>query len=512
MDGMSGRFRPGDDAPHAVVIGSGFGGLAAAVRLGAKGYRVTVVEKLDGPGGRAYTFRQDGFTFDAGPTILTAPHLFEELWALCGERFEDQIDLRPLDPFYRIRFDDGSIFSAFADEEATRAEIARIAPEDLVGFDRFLKASEQIFDAAYTKLAAEPFHEFSALLAAAPDMLRLGGYRSVYARVADFFSNEKLRIAFSFHPLFVGGNPFSTSAYYCLISHLERLWGVHYAIGGTGALVSGLVNLVEGQGGRLRYDCEVDEILTSDGRATGVRLAGGEEIAADLVVSNAEIGWTYSKLLRNTKRRVWTDRKVSSVRQSMSLFVWYFGTNRQFNDVDHHTILLGPRYKGLLNNIFGTKTISEDFSLYLHRPTASDPSLAPEGCDAFYVLAPVPNLAGGADWNALAASFRDRVAERLEDTILPGLRGSIVSERIMTPFDFRDRLRSIDGAAFGPEPQLFQSAWFRPHNLSPDVDGLFLVGAGTHPGAGVPSVLCSAKVLDKLVPEASAWRAVSAKA
>ncbi len=512
MDGMSGLPRRDDAAPHAVVVGSGFGGLAAAVRLGAKGYRVTIVEKLEGPGGRAFTFRQDGFTFDAGPTILTAPHLFEELWALCGERFSDQIDLRPLDPFYRIRFDDGTVFSAFANEDATRAEIARIAPEDLAGFDRFLKSSEQIFDAAYTRLAAEPFHELSTLIAASPDLVRLGGYRSVYGKVADYFSNEKLRIAFSFHPLFVGGNPFTTSSYYCLISHLERLWGVHHAVGGTGALVRGLVDLIEGQGNRLLYTCEVDEILTQDGRAAGVKLVGGEVIPADLVVSNAEVGWTYSKLLRNSKRRVWTDSKVRSIRQSMSLFVWYFGTTTQYPDVDHHTILLGPRYKGLLDDIFRTKTLAEDFSLYLHRPTASDPSLAPEGCDAFYVLAPVPNLDSGADWTLIAESFRTRVAERLEEHLLPGLRSKIASERFMTPLDFRDRLCSSKGAAFGPEPVLFQSAWFRPHNLSPDVEGLYFVGAGTHPGAGVPSVLCSAKVVDKLVPDASAWRAVSSKA
>jgi phytoene desaturase len=505
MDGMAGHGQSWEGAPHAVVIGSGFGGLAAAVRLGAKGYRVTVVEKLDAPGGRACTFRQDGFVFDAGPTILTAPHLFEELWALCGEKFSDHIDLRALDPFYRIRFDDGTIFNAYANEDATRAEIARIEPGDLAGFDRFLVASAQIFDAAYTKLAAEPFHEFSSLLAAAPDLVRLGGYRSVFGKVSDYFSNEKLRIAFSFHPLFVGGNPFTTSAYYCLISHLERIWGVHYAIGGTGALVRGLVDLVEGQGGRVRLSSEVDEILVREGRATGVRLVGGEEINADLVVSNAEVGWTYSKLLRRHPRSTWTDGKVDRIRQSMSLFVWYFGTNRTFPGVDHHTILMGPRYKGLLDEIFRTKTVAEDFSLYLHRPTASDRSLAPEGCDAFYVLAPVPNLDSGTDWNAMAAPFRERIAARLEETLLPGLRDSIVTERLMTPFDFRDRLLSSKGAAFGPEPLLFQSAWFRPHNQSPDVKGLYLVGAGTHPGAGVPSVLCSAKVLDALVPAASAW-------
>jgi phytoene desaturase len=507
MDGMTHPVEPDTEAPHAIVVGAGFGGLAAAVRLGAKGYRVTVFDKLDAAGGRAYTFRQDGFTFDAGPTILTAPHLFNELWALCGRRLEDDITLKAINPFYRIRFDDGSVFEAHADEDKTRAEIAKFAPEDVAGFDRFLKASEAIFDAAYTRLAEEPFHQVSTLLKAAPDMVRLGGVRSVYAKVSDYFSNEKLRIAFSFHPLFIGGDPFEATSYYCLISHLERIWGVHYAIGGTGELVRGLVSLIEGQGNTLCLNTEVDEILTQDGCATGVRLANGDVIDGDLVVSNAEIGWTYSKLLRNTKRRVWTDRKVEKADYSMSLFVWYFGTRRQYEDCYHHTIVLGPRYRGLLKDIFRNKVLAEDFSLYLHRPTANDPSLAPPGCDSFYVLAPVPHLDSGTDWKAMAGSFRERVAERLEATVLPGLRQEIVSERLMTPLDFRDRLLSTKGAAFGLEPKLLQSAWFRPHNISADVKGLYLAGASTHPGAGVPSVLSSAKVVDKLVPEAALWRA-----
>ncbi|MBI1400630.1 phytoene desaturase [Hyphomonas sp.] len=505
MDGIIGPRLSLVDAPHAVVIGSGFGGLAAAVRLGAKGYRVTVVEKLHAPGGRAYTWHQDGFTFDAGPTILTAPHLFDELWDLCDRQLSDEISIRSIDPFYRIRFDDGTVFEAHADDNKTRAEIAKFAPEDVAGFDRFQKASRAIFEAAYTKLADEPFHELSTLLKAAPDMLRLGGVRSVYAKVSDYFTNEKLRIAFSFHPLFIGGDPFAATSYYCLISHLERVWGVHYAIGGTGALVRGLADLIESQGNQLRCNTEVDEILTESGRATGVRLKSGEVIACDLVVSNAEIGWTYSQLLRNTKRRVWTDARVARADYSMSLFVWYFGTRRQYLDCYHHTIVLGPRYRGLLKDIFRKKVLAEDFSLYLHRPTANDPSLAPEGCDTFYVLAPVPHLDSGTDWENMAAPFRDRIAQRLEETVLPGLRQEVVSERIMTPLDFQQRLLSTKGAAFGLEPKLLQSAWFRPHNISADVEGLYLVGAGTHPGAGVPSVLSSAKVVDKLIPEAALW-------
>jgi phytoene desaturase len=493
----------GDTRPHAVVIGAGFGGLAAAIRLGAKGYRVTVLDKLDGPGGRGYVFRQDGFTFDAGPTIITAPFVYEELWTLCGRKMSEDVTLHSLDPFYKIRFDDGTIFEATADQDAMRAQIARFEPKDVAGYDRFMKASKDIFDVAYTGLVDVPFHEVSLLIKSAPDLIRLGGYLSVYSKVAQYFSNENLRIAFSFHPLFIGGNPYAASAYYCLISYLERTHGVHYAVGGTGALAKGMVKLIEGHNNKMRYECEVEQILVKDGKASGVRLTGGETIAADIVISNGEVGWTYSKLLSETPRKKWNDAKVKRADYSMSLFVWYFGTDRKFDACDHHTIVLGPRYKGLLDDIFHKKIVAEDFSLYLHRPTANDPSLAPEGCDAFYVLAPVPHLGGGADWEALAEPYRKRIEARLEETVLPGLSSSIVSSRIMTPKDFQTRLLSTNGAAFGMEPKLLQSAWFRPHNKSEDVVGLYLVGAGTHPGAGLPSVVSSAKVVDALIPHAS---------
>jgi phytoene desaturase len=492
-----------DRRPHAVVIGAGFGGLAAAVRLGARGFAVTVVDKLDGPGGRGYVFRQDGFTFDAGPTIITAPFVFEELWTLCNKKMADDVTLKSLDPFYKIRFDDGSIFEATADADKMRAQIARFEPKDVAGYDRFMKVSKEIFDVAYTGLVDVPFHEISLLIKSAPDLIRLGGYRSVYSKVAQFFTNENLRIAFSFHPLFIGGNPMTASAYYCLISYLEKTYGVHYAVGGTGALARGMVKLIEGHQNQMRYQCDVASILVEDGKACGVKLTTGEVIKADLVISNAEVGWTYSKLLSETKRKKWTDQKVARADYSMSLFVWYFGTNKKFDDCDHHTIVLGPRFQGLLADIFDKKIIAEDFSLYLHRPTASDPSLAPEGCDTFYVLAPVPHLGGGAKWDEIAESFRQRVQDRLEETILPGLSGSIISSRMMTPQDFKDRLSSTNGAAFGMEPKLLQSAWFRPHNKSEDVKGLYLVGAGTHPGAGLPSVVSSAKVVDSLIPDAA---------
>ncbi len=496
-----------DPRPHAVVIGSGFGGLAAAVRLGARGWRVTVLEKLDAPGGRAYVFRQDGFVFDAGPTIITAPYLLEELWRLCGRRLSDDVALRPMDPFYSIRFPDGSEMACTADLAATRAEVARLAPGDLDGFDRFIRDSERIYDVAFGDLADQPFHSIGALLRAAPDLIRLQGYRTVFGKVGDYFKDKRLRIAFSFHPLLIGGNPMTTTAYYCLIAHLERLHGVHYAMGGMGALVQGLVGLIEGQHGVVRCNAEVTEITTRDGRATGVRLASGERIDADVVVSNADVAWTYSKLLGAQPRKRWTDGKLARARFSMGLFVWYFGTDRRFEEVGHHTILLGPRYEGLLHDIFRRKHLADDFSLYLHRPTATDPSLAPPGGDAFYVLSPVPHLGGGQDWTQLAEPYRAKILARLEETVLPGLGRHVVTSRIMTPLDFRDRLLSVNGAGFSLEPQLFQSAWFRPHNRSEEVENLFLVGAGTHPGAGVPGVISSAKVLDQLVPEGAAFKA-----
>jgi phytoene desaturase len=349
-----------------------------------------------------------------------------------------------------------------------------------------------------------PFLSWKDMLSAAPALLRLGGLSSVHGLVSKYFSDPRVQIAFSFHPLFVGGDPFATTSVYCLISHLERAHGVHFAMGGTGALVQGMAGLIRGQGGALRCDAEVSEIIVRDGAAVGVRLRDGHEIAADIVVSNADAAYTYGTLVPAHARRSWTDARLARSRYSMSLFVWYFGTNRPFADVPHHTILLGPRYRGLIQDIFRRKRLADDMSLYLHRPTATDPSLAPAGCDAFYVLSPVPHLDAEIDWTREAEPYRARIEERLRATVLPGLEpGAIVSSRIMTPLDFRDRLLSPKGAAFGFEPILTQSAWFRPHNASEDVARLYLVGAGTHPGAGLPGVLSSAKVLDQVAPHAS---------
>jgi phytoene desaturase len=489
--------------PHAIVIGSGFGGLAAAVRLGARGYRVTVLERLDQPGGRAAVFRQDGFTFDAGPTIITAPFLFEDLWTLCGRKLSDDVELRALDPFYRIVFDDGSRFDCFADADAMEREVARVSPKDVDGYRGFMRHSEAIFRIGFEKLGHVPFGSLADMVRIAPDLLRLGGLRSVHAMVAHYVRHPILRFALSFHPLFVGGNPFSATSIYCLIPFLERRWGVHFAMGGTGALVRGLVGLIDGQGGTTRYGCEVAEITVENGKATGVRLTSGEAIASDIVVSNADAAWTYEKLLSKTARRRWTNRKLHRARYSMSLFVWYFGTRRKYEDVPHHTILLGPRYRDLIEDIFDRKILAKDFSLYLHRPTATDPSLAPENSDAFYVLSPVPHLDSQVDWETCAEPYRRAIETRLSETVLPNLGDQIVTSRLFTPQDFRDRLLSVKGAAFGLEPLLTQSAWFRPHNRSEDVERLFLVGAGTHPGAGVPGVLSSARILDSVVPHAS---------
>lgn len=499
------RMKEPRERPHAVVIGSGFGGLAAAIRLGARGYRVTVLEKLDAPGGRAYVHRQDGFTFDAGPTIVTAPFLLEELWSMCGRKFADEIDLRAITPYYQLRFDDGSIINYNGDPEHMRREVARISPGDEDGFEKFMEASKATFDIGFTELAHVPFGKFTDMVKVGPALLRLKAYYTVFQQAARFVKDERLRVMLSFHPLLVGGNPFATTSVYSMIAYLERRWGVHFVMGGTGRLITGMVDLIKGQGGELRCHSEVRRITVANGAATGVVLASGESIAADIVVSNADAAFTYRTLLGDHKRKRWTDRKIDRSTYSMSLFVWYFGTNRKYDDVEHHTILLGPRYRGLLEDIFKNKVLAKDFSLYLHRPTATDPSLAPDGCDAFYVLSPVPHLDSGTDWNTAAEPYRLAVEAFLEKTILPGLKGAVVSTRVMTPLNFRDDLLSHKGAAFGMEPVLTQSAWFRPHNKSEEVENLFIVGAGAHPGAGLPGVLSSARVLDKVVPDVSAF-------
>jgi phytoene desaturase len=491
--------------PHAVVVGAGLGGLAAAIRLGARGYRVTVLDRLDVPGGRATVFKQDGFTFDAGPTIITAPFVLEELWQYAGRNFYDDVELKALDPFYVIRFDDGSTFTCRSDVAAMRKEVARISPEDVAGYDTFMRESEAIYKVAFEQLGHIPFSSIGSMAALVPELLKIKAWKSVHGHVASHVKHPKLRMALSFHPLFVGGNPFRATSVYSMIAYLERQFGVHCAIGGTGAIVQAMVKLIENQGGEVRRKTDVAEITTKSGRATGVRLATGELIASDIVISNACAAHTYSKLIAGGAQKRWTQRKLARARHSMSLFVWYFGTNKKFADVPHHTILMGPRYRELIDDIFNRKILADDMSLYLHRPTASDPTLAPVGCDSFYVLSPVPNQNCGVDWKSMAEIYRKRVAKRLDETLLKGFEKHIVTQRLMTPDDFEHTLLSYKGAAFGLEPVLTQSAWFRPHNKSEEFENLFLVGAGTHPGAGIPGVLSTARVLDVVVPAAEAF-------
>lgn len=488
-----------------VVIGSGFGGLAAAIRLSAAGHEVTVLERRHQIGGRASVFRQDGFTFDAGPTILTAPHMLGELAALAGRPLSDYATLVPVDPFYRVRFADGSAVDWSGDEAGRTAAIRSLAPDDEAGYARFAQRSREIFDAAFP-LIDRPFDNVGAMLRALPELRRAQAWRSVASIVERLVRDDRVRQLLSFHPLLIGGNPYDSPSVYALIHELERRWGVWFAMGGTGALVQGLGSLLGDLGGRvvLGADVAAIDVDARSGRAVGVTLADGRSFPADAVVSNGDVVDTYRSLVPAAHRRVNTDRRLLRYRQSMSLFVVHFGTDRRYDDVAHHEILLGPRYRGLLDDIFHRGRLADDFSLYLHRPTATDPSLAPPGCDAWYVLSPVPHLGSGIDWSIAGPAYRDRIIAALEQRLLPGLHRHIVTERTIDPRYFRDELRSHLGNAFSVSPRLTQSAWFRPHVRSEDVPNLFFVGAGTHPGAGVPGVLASAKIVAGLIGPAFA--------
>jgi phytoene desaturase len=500
------------DAPLAIVIGTGFGGLAAAIRLLCKGYRVTVLEKLDGPGGRAYTYVKNGHVFDAGPTIVTAPHLLEELWQLAGRKLTDDVELKLLDPFYRIRFDDGDHFDYQGTFEAMRREISRINPGDLAGYDHFVREAERCYQLGFVGMADTAFDTFGDLIKSIPAMLRMGAWRTLYGMVCQHVKNPKLRMVLSVQSLLIGGNPMAVTSAYALIAALERREGVHWAIGGTGAIVRAMVKLIESLGGQIQYNCTVQAINISadtrsgQPRARSVSTQNGQTLSADLVVSNADAAWTYSKLVAPQFRKVWTDKKLARSDYSMSVFVWYFGVNKRYEDIPHHMMVLGPRYEGLLKDIFKRKVVPDDFSLYLHRPTATDTSMAPEGYDTYYALVPVPHLDSGTDWIASGEAFRAKLQARLAATVMPDLGKHITESFFTTPQDFQDRLLSVKGAAFGLEPLLLQSAWFRPHNRSEDIHGLYMVGAGTHPGAGVPGVLSSAKALDKVLPTAAVWK------
>ena len=483
------------------VIGGGFGGLAAAVRLATKGHEVELFEKRDKLGGRGYVYEINGFKFDGGPTVITAQFLFDDIFKAAGKRQEDYFTLKALHPFYRIFNHEGRSFDYNDDSKFIHDQIDRWSPEDIEGYERFIGTTKAIFQKGFIELADKPFLKFSDMVKIAPDLIALQSYKTVYSYVSQFVHNDFLRRVFSFHPLLVGGNPFKTTSIYALIHYLERQWGVHYAMGGTGSIVQGLGRLFVELGGTVRLNAEVEEITVSQRRVTGVRLKDGSSSPADIVVSNGDVAATYRDLIPASLRRKYTDGKLERMKYSMSLFVIYFGTKKRYTEssLAHHNIILGERYKELLTDVFDRKHLADDFSLYLHMPTITDPSMAPPGCEAFYVLSPVPHLGSGIDWKKTARPYRDKIMKFLEDHYLPDLQANIIAEHTIDPIHFKDTLNSYLGAAFSFQPLFTQSAWFRPHNRSEEFDNLYFVGAGTHPGAGLPGVLSSAKIAEDLI-------------
>ncbi len=486
-----------------IVIGAGFGGLALAIRLQAAGVQTLLLEQRDKPGGRAYVYQDQGFTFDAGPTVITDPSAIEELFTLAGRRMADYVELLPVTPFYRLCWETGEVFDYDNAQARLEEQIARFNPRDVEGYRRFLAYSQAVFKEGYLKLGTVPFLSFRDMLRAGPQLARLQAWRSVYGMVAKFIENEQLRQAFSFHSLLVGGNPFATSSIYTLIHALEREWGVWFARGGTGALVQGLVRLFEDLGGELVLNAQVANIEVEGAHISAVQLQDGRRITATAVASNADVVHTYETLLGHHPRGASQAASLKRRRMSNSLFVLYFGLNHHHSQLAHHTVCFGPRYKALIDEIFHSDTLSEDFSLYLHAPCVTDPSLAPPGCGSYYVLAPVPHLGTARlDWTVEGPRLRERIFAYLEQHYMPGLREQLVTHRMFTPFDFRDQLGAHHGSAFSLEPILRQSAWFRPHNRDSHIPNLYLVGAGTHPGAGIPGVIGSAKATAGLMLEA----------
>ncbi|WP_313518463.1 phytoene desaturase [Pseudomonas sp.] len=487
---------------RAVVIGAGFGGLALAIRLQAAGIHTTLLEKRDKPGGRAYVYEDQGFVFDAGPTVITDPSALEELFAVAGKRLADYVELLPVAPFYRLCWEDGFAFDYANDQADLDRQIHARNPADVDGYRRFLAYSKAVFEEGYLKLGTVPFLSFRSMIQAGPQLAKLQAWNSVYTMVARFIEDEQLRQAFSFHSLLVGGNPFATSSIYALIHALEREWGVWFPRGGTGALVDGMVRLFRDLGGVLELNAPVAHLETRNGRISAALCVDGRRFEADALASNADVVHTYKNLLGHHPRGVLEGRRLQKKRFSMSLFVIYFGLRRQHPGLQHHTVCFGPRYRELIAEIFDGAELAEDFSLYLHAPCVTDPSLAPEGCAAHYVLAPVPHLGNAdIDWTVQGPLYRERIFEYLERHYIPGLREDLVTSRIFTPLDFRDELNAHLGSAFSLEPILTQSAWFRPHNRDDRIDNLYIVGAGTHPGAGVPGVVGSAKATAGLMIE-----------
>ena len=486
-------------AKKIIVIGSGFGGLAASLRLRAKGYKVTLVEKHSDLGGRARVFKKGQFTYDGGPTVITAPYLFEELFSLFNKKISDYVKIVPLDLWYRFIFNDGDTFDYNGDEKSMEKQVKKYNPDDYAGYKKLVSFTEKIFNKGFTDLSDKPFNNFSFMMKQIPSLLKLKSYKSVYSLVSNFISNKKLRKIFSMHPLLVGGNPFSTTSIYTLILFLEKKWGIHYSMGGTGRVVKALEKLMIEENIKIIKDAEVTEILTENKKVKGVKINNSKIINCDYVICNSDPPNVYNNLIKSKENyNFWFRQKMKRMDYSMGLFVYYFGSKKKYNNVAHHTIYFGDTYERHLDKIFEKKVLSDDISYYLHRPSATDPNMAPVDKDTFYVLVPVPNNLSKINWVKEGNRFKDLILEKMDKTVLPGIKENVVNDFYLTPDYFEIDLATLHGSGFSIQPKFSQSAYFRFHNQSEIFKNLYFVGAGTHPGAGMPGVLSSAKVLDKL--------------
>ena len=486
-------------AKKIIVIGSGFGGLAASLRLKAKGYKVTLIEKHPDLGGRARVFQKGEFIYDGGPTVITAPYLFEELFSLFNKKISDYVKIVPLDLWYRFVFNDGDTFDYTGDDKSMEEQVKKYNPNDYDGYKKLVKFTEKIFDKGFTDLSDKPFSNLTFMMKQIPSLLKLKSYKSVYSLVSNYISNEKLRRVFSMHPLLVGGNPFSTTSIYTLILFLEKKWGIHYSMGGTGSVVKALEKLMIEENIKIFKDAEVTEILTENKKVKGVKINNSKIINCDYIICNSDPPNVYNNLIKSKKDYNFLfKQKMKRMDYSMGLFVYYFGSKKKYNDVAHHTIYFGDTYEKHLYKIFEKKILSDDISYYLHRPSATDPNMAPDDQDAFYVLVPVPNNLSKINWIKEGDKFKNLVLEKMDKTILPGIKENVVSDFYLTPDYFEIDLATLHGSGFSIQPKFSQSAYFRFHNQSEIFKNLYFVGAGTHPGAGMPGVLSSAKVLDKL--------------
>ena len=486
-------------AKKIIVIGSGFGGLAASLRLKAKGYDVTLVEKHPDLGGRARVFKKGNFIYDGGPTVITAPYLFEELFILFNKKISDYVDIVPLDLWYRFVFNDGKTFDYSGDEKSMEKEVKKFSDKDFKGYNELVDFTKRIFDKGFTDLSDKPFSDVTFMLKQVPSLLSLKSYKSVYQLVSNYISNEKLRRVFSMHPLLVGGNPFTTTSIYTLILFLEKKWGIHYSMGGTGKVVDALEKLMKEENIKILKNAEVTEIISKADEIEGVKINNSEIINCNYVVCNSDPPNVYQNLIKSKNNYSFFFRqKMKRMDYSMGLFVYYFGSKKQYKNVAHHTIYFGDSYEKHLDKIFEDKILSEDISYYLHRPSATDPNMAPSGQDAFYVLVPVPNNLSKIDWSNEGEKFKNLILEKMDQSLLPGIKQNVVSDFYLTPDYFEKDLATLHGSGFSVQPKFSQSAYFRFHNQSEVFKNLYFVGAGTHPGAGMPGVLSSAKVLDRL--------------